>query len=105
MCLQREIIRYGRPDEPPLQVQGGIFVESSHLPPEDQNHRSYRSNPITIREAVIRLLPKDHYSAVLTIGLVSGIGYYICAHDSLLLTTFLSIMFGSTLEKTRSRKL
>jgi hypothetical protein len=80
-------------------------MQGIQRPPEDQDNQSYRSDPITIRQAMIRLLPKDHYSAVLTIGLVSGIGYYIYAHDTLLLTTFLSIMFGSTLEKTRSKKL
>ncbi len=79
-------------------------MQGLQLPPEDQNHQSNGNDLVTIRQAIIQLLPKDHYSAVLTIGLISGIGYYIHAHDSFLLTTFLSIMFGSTLEKTRSRK-
>jgi hypothetical protein len=70
-------------------------------PPDEQNNRDHRDDSAIVRRAIVRLLPKDHHSAVMTIGLISGIGYYIYARDSLLLTTFLSIMFGTTLEKTR----
>ena len=74
------------------------------LPPEDQNNQNHRDDPATVGQAIIRLLPKDYYGAVMMIGLISGIAYYIYSHDSLLLTTFLSIMFGSTVEKNRNRK-
>jgi hypothetical protein len=73
--------------------------------PGKKNNQGHADNSgTTLGEAVMRLLPKDHYGAVMTIGMIAGICYYITSHDSWLLTTFLCIMFGTSIEKNRNRR-
>ena len=66
-----------------------------------QNNQVYKHNPVTVRQVIIQLLPKDYYDSIIVIGIISGIAYYIYAHDALLLAIFMSIMLGTALEKMR----
>ena len=70
--------------------------------PDGEKDQGRQDHRVTLREAVVRLLPKDHYGMVMTIGMVAGIGCYIHSHDLQLLTTFITIMFGAVVERARS---
>jgi hypothetical protein len=51
------------------------------------------------------IVPKhtDYYDLITLTGVFAGIGYYLFTHDSWLLVTFLGLLSGSALERSRSR--
>jgi hypothetical protein len=57
----------------------------------------------SLRRALLRLLPQDHYSTLFTLGLLAGIWMYLTHQDSWLLSAFLGIIGGSTIEKVRKK--
>ena len=46
------------------------------------------------KQALIRLLPRDPYSLIASIGVLAGIGYYAYSQNPWLLLLFIGILFG-----------
>jgi hypothetical protein len=54
-----------------------------------------------LQEAIARLLPKDYYDSIIMIGILAGIMYYACTKDTWLLITFIGLLTGGAIEKSR----
>ena len=62
-----------------------------------------KSAPSSLQGALIYLVPRSPYEAIVLIGIICGIGYYIAMKDSWLLATFLGMMAGTTIQKAKGR--
>jgi hypothetical protein len=59
------------------------------------------SSSTRVLDAAVSLLPKDHYDTIIMAGIIAGIGYYLCTKDTWLLVTFLGLLTGGAIEKSR----
>jgi hypothetical protein len=58
-----------------------------------------------LRKAIVSDPESDPYDVIIMIGIIAGITYYIFTKDTWLLVTFIGLLTGGTIEKSRqSRK-
>jgi hypothetical protein len=80
-------------------------MESKEIRPEEPPPASEEKTlPPTWREALTRLVPKDPYTLIASIGVLAGIAYYASSQNPWLLLTFISLLFGrSAVDQLRHR--
>jgi hypothetical protein len=72
----------------------------TQIPTSPETH-TVPASSTRLQDAAVSLLPKDHYDTIIMTGVIAGIGYYLCTKDTWLLVTFLGLLTGGAIEKSR----